>query len=299
MFIERKQWTKRERSIADRGAYDAKGKLPNGRKRFCGSWTLRGQERVPGIQAAVQNARGRKCKYARLTCGCWGCCLCGPRKARRYQQSILRAVSQAKLTRLFTLTLDFRNIATTPEAAQTFSEHFLANKAEQKCCACAICRDIQERAIPHIRNCWKKLRVYLHRKFGKAPKYIAVLEFQKTTGLAHLHIIIDCYIEHAWAKKVWSSIGGGEHVHLCRIDAHRAAAYLSKYLSKELLLSAPEGTRRITCSQSIKLNPKKASEYEWVVIATTIEWLYELLIAKAEDVIRNAAGEIEYFAVRE
>jgi hypothetical protein len=298
VFVERKHWSNRERKAADRVAYDAAGKLPNGRKRFCGSWTLRGHERVAS-SGRNANDSGRKCKYARLTCGCWACRLCGPRKAKRCRQSILRAVAQARLNRLFTLTLDFRKIAPTPEAAQTFYEHYLANKAEQKPCVCTICRDIHDRAIPHIRNCWKKLRVYLHRKFGRAPKYIAVLEFQKTTGLAHLHIVIDSYIEYAWAKKVWASIGGGEHVDLRRIDAHRAAAYLSKYLSKELLLSAPEGTRRITCSQSIKLNPKKPSEYSWDILPTTIQRLYELLIEKAEDVVRNPDGEIEFFVVRE
>jgi hypothetical protein len=127
---------------------------------------------------------------------------------------------------------------------------------------------------------------------------VAVLEFQKTTGLAHLHIVIDRYIDQGWAKEAWSAVGGGQHVDIRRVDAHRAGAYLSKYLSKELLLSAPLGMRRVTTSRSIKLNEKKPSEFIWEVCRSPIDRVYVLLRELVKDEVRDG-GELDSFTVLE
>jgi hypothetical protein len=48
--------------------------------------------------------------------------------------------------------------------------------------------------------------------------------------------------------------------------------YLSKYLTKDLLLSAPKGTRRITTARGIKLFPKYESGIVWEFLRDSI-WL--------------------------
>jgi hypothetical protein len=164
-------------------------------------------------------------------------------------------------------------------------------------CSCLTCTRIQRLAVPHIRNCWNKLRVYLRRRFGEAPKYIAVLEFQKSTGLAHLHLVIDRYIEHEWAKNVWCAIGGGQHVHIRHIDAHRAAAYLSKYLSKELLLSAPDGIRRITTSRTIKLQEKNSTDCKWNLFKAPIHRFFDVLKPYVRETSQDGDGDLEGFTV--
>lgn len=267
------------------------GLLPNGRKRLCGAWTLHGARRVP--KPRDPNVR----KFARLRCKCWSCSLCGPRKATRYCGQILRAVNRFKRVRMLTLTLDVRKIASGSEL-QTFLEHFQEHKALKTACRCATCEKVQVQSIAHIRKCWSKLRVYLHRKLGAAPKYVAVLEFQKVTGLAHLHIATDHWIDQAWAKEAWQALGGGQHVDIRHIDAHRAGAYLSKYLSKELLLSAPPGVRRVTTSRSIHLDEKKPSEYQWEVIKAEIDRILIIFRESANQVVLSD-GELESFAARE
>ncbi len=227
------------------------GFLPNGRKRLCGAWTLYGNRRTQEIRIPRANAVKNSRKFVRLRCKCWSCSLCGPRKAHRYRAQIIRAVARFKMPRMLTLTLDARKIATGPEL-ETYLEHFEAHRSSKTACHCLTCEKIQVRSIAHIRKCWSKLRVYLLRRYGAAPKYVAVLEFQKTTGLAHLHIVIDHWIDQAWAKETWQALGGGQHVDIRQIDAHRVAPYLSKYLSKEMLLSAPPGMRRVTTSRSVK-----------------------------------------------
>ena len=288
---------------SDRGKTTSPFGYPrNGRKLLCGVWTLHGARAVKlSRNSTSRRLRPRAVRepvrFTRLRCKCWSCSLCGPRKAKQYRTRILRAVGRAKLTRMITLTLDAREIATASEAA-TFFEHFEAQRAIRSACRCETCSQLQARSIAHIRECWNKLRVYLHRRYGVAPKYIAVLEFQKTTGLAHLHIVIDRYIEQAWAKEVWSAVGGGQHVDIRHVDAHRAGAYLSKYLSKELLLSAPPGMRRVTTSRSIKLNEKRASEYVWEICRSPIDRVYVLFGDTATNEVLSD-GELDSFSARE
>jgi hypothetical protein len=236
-------------------------------------------------------------KWVRVLCKAWGCSLCGPQKANRYREQILRAVQRHKLTRFLTLTLNPRNVAT-PDEAKAFYEHWEAQKGTGHACHCGTCAKVQARSVAYIRGCWDKMRTYLLRRYRQAPKFIAVLELQKETGLAHLHIVVDRYIEQPWLKRIWLAIGAGEHVHIQYVDAHRSAAYLSKYLAKDLLLSAPAGTRRVSTSRSIRLNEKKPSEYEWQIVKTPIDRMYLLLREVAIDVIRKD-GELESFSIRE
>ena len=276
------------------------GQLPNGRKRFCGVWTLRGTRKAAlsvkhrrAHQAA--SARAPREKYVRLRCKCWACTGCGPRKARQLRAQMLRVIAQTKMDRLLTLTLDARKIAS-PEASAIFLEHLESQKSKGKACRCVTCSGIQVQSIRHIKACWAKLRTYLKRRIGSAPLYICVLEFQKFTGLAHLHIVIDHYVDQAWAKKSWSAIGGGEHVDIRQVNSRRVAAYVSKYLSKDLVSGAPVGTRRVTTSRSINLNPKKESDSTWIVLRFPIDRAH----AKLRDVARDEVvreGELESFTV--
>ncbi len=275
--------------------------LPNGRKRRCGVWTLEGTRKAPSPSMTVQGSPRKDAiarrKYTRLRCKCWECSLCGPRKARMLRGQILRAVERKKMQRMLTLTLDAKKFVS-EEDRPIFFEHYEAHKALKTACKCPTCRRVQLQSIRHIRECWRKLRVYLKRKFGVAPDYICVLEFQKASGLAHLHIAIDRYVDQSWAKKSWSALGGGEHVDIRQRDVHRMGSYLGKYLAKELLLGAPSGMRRATTSRSISLDDRGPSERAWVVIRWGIDRVYVYLKAVAENP-EFVEEELDSFTVRE
>ncbi len=302
VFIARSEWGPHEDAVARKALLESSGKREDGRKRLCGAWTLRGGEMRDPNQWVPRRGKarvtGRVQRFLRMRCKCWACSRCGPRKAKQYRAQILKTVDHLKLTRLMTLTLDPRLVAT-EEEVKTFYEHFEESKKQDRFCVCPTCMAVQRRSIPIIRDCWNKLRVYLHRRYGQAPKYIAVLEFQKSTGLARMHIVLDRYVEQAWARNVWMAVGGGQHVDLRAIDAHRAAAYLSKYLSKELLLSVPEGIRRVTTSCSIKLLEKKRSEYVWELLKATIDAIHKRFEKSASDIVRDSEGALDEFVVRE
>ena len=229
----------------------------------CGRWSLRGS----GVETQ---------HFLRVNCNCWSCKRCGPRRAGHYKHVIRQQAEAHDLRRFLTLTLDPKVLIGKPE------DHaiFLAHLAEGRLCRCEICERVQGASVAHIRECWNKLRKYIARGLGKMPEFIAVVEFQKkTTGLAHMHVLIGSYISQEWIKHSWMAVGGGSHVDIRPVDIHRVSRYLSKYLTKELLMSAPKRSRRVTCSRSIKLNepPKKSSEFVWELLKAPLPVLFKNL----------------------
>ncbi|MGA8089472.1 MAG: hypothetical protein WCA10_19520 [Terracidiphilus sp.] len=205
---------------------------PVGRGKFCGRYSIRG----------VDPKTGRR-NFRRLNCGSWSCSYCGPRKARTARAAIRRTAEGLGLKYFLTLTVDMKKV------------------------------EFQEKkfAVPHLRLCFNKFREYLRRRYGNVPPYICVLEFTKA-GVPHLHILLDRYIPQAWISQTWAGLGGGRIVFIKQVTIANVTRYLSKYLTKELLLSAPKGARRITTARSIKLFPKFASGIVWELLKSTIWW---------------------------
>jgi hypothetical protein len=194
---------------------------------------------------AGQSLANNETQYHRLNCKTWGCSYCGPRRAKRYRHGIRAVAEQLKLQRFITLTLDPEKIGGADP-------------------------------VVHLRLTFNKLRTYLRRKYGSAPKYIAVLEFHEN-GKPHLHVLIDRFIEQAWLSAAWDAIGGGRIVDIRFVDLHRVSHYLAKYLTVDLLLSAPKGVRRVTCSRGIVLLECGAKTHRWYLLKTTIFYLYARL----------------------
>lgn len=223
-----------------------------GRRRGCGKWTVAG--RLPDGTLVLH----------RVNCKCWGCCYCGPRKAKKYRYLIGQIAEREGLNRFLTLTLD-------PSKIRGDSTRYL-------------------------RKVFNKFRLYLTRKFGKTPKYIAVLEFHKS-GIAHMHLLLDQFIPWEWIRKSWEALGGGTFVNIKFVDVHRIARYLSKYLTKELLLSAPERARRITTSRTIKLIAKGVEEQKWALLKASIFLLYSRWWQNASDISLDEDGILQSFMV--
>lgn len=184
-------------------------------------------------------------RFHRVNCKCWSCSYCGPRKAKRYKRAIRATAEAHGLQRFLTLTLDPAKVSGDP--------------------------------VRYLNRIFAMLRVYLKREFGVAPKYIRILEFQKS-GSPHFHILIliDRYVPRDWIQASWVAVGGGRMVDIRYVDVHRVSRYLSKYLTKELLLSAPLRSRRVTTSRGIKLFEKTAPDTTWTLIRIPIYRLFEV-----------------------
>jgi hypothetical protein len=199
-----------------------------------------------------RDARTNKLCFRRVNCNSWTCPYCGPRKAKRAKRAIRDLAAQLGLCYFLTLTIDPSQLREGEDATK------------------------------HLQETFDKFRTYLRRKFGEAPAYIRVVEFTEK-GLPHYHILTDRYIEQQWISQTWDQLGGGRIVWIKRARIQKIAHYLAKYLTKELLLSAPKGTRRITSARSVKLFPKYQSEIDWELLRTSIWFLLQRVSRTAFD----------------
>jgi hypothetical protein len=202
--------------------------------------------------------------FHRVNCKCWSCPYCGLRKAKRYKHLIRHIAEREGLTRFMTLTLDPSLIEGDP--------------------------------VRYLRRVFDKFRVYLRRKYGAPVKYIAVLEFHKS-GIPHLHLLVDQFIHWEWIRAAWSALGGGTFVDIRFVDVHRISRYLSKYLTKELLQSAPARSRRVTTSRAIQLIEKKQDGALWTLLKISIFFLYSRHWPEAQEVSLDDDGMLQSFAL--
>jgi hypothetical protein len=205
-----------------------------------------------------------KLQHYRLLCKCWDCRYCGPRRVRRTKKAIIDHAIRFDLCRMLTLTLDPKKLH-------------------------------GEDSTRYLNRCFAKFRVQLRRRFGRSIDFIRVLEYQGN-GNAHFHILLNRYIEVGWIRHAWQQVGGGCYVDIRRVQIRRVAGYLAKYLSKEMLLNAPEGARRVTTSRSIKLFVKPAGATVWELVRVPIRRLREL--CEAIEVTFDEEGLLHAFAVR-
>jgi len=206
-------------------------------------------------------------RYARLGCKGWTCPYCGPRRARQLRHGIVHAARRRNLRRFMTLTLDPRT-----------------------------CKP--EESAKYLKKSWAKFRTYVKRKYGKSFTFISITEFQKS-GYAHLHVLVDRYMPQIWIQRSWQAVGGGKFVNIRMADIHRISAYLSKYLTKDILLSNYyEKYRRYSTSRDLHLfeKPKKG---EWELIKMPINSVYGQFKEEQIRDIDTGDGGIVWFLAQE
>jgi hypothetical protein len=155
-------------------------------------------------------------------------------------------------------------------------------------------KKIEGDPVRYLNALFAKLRVYLRREYGVAPQYIRILEFQKN-GNPHFHLLIDRFIRQQWLQSAWVAIGGGRFVDIRYVDVHRVSRYLSKYLTKDLLMSAPARSRRVTTSRGIKLLGKSTSDIKWELRKVPISRLCELHAADVTEILVDQDQVLESF----
>src|SRR5882757_8403413 len=93
------------------------------------------------------------------------------------------------------------------------------------------------------------------------------------------------------SESLWSSISRDN----ARLDVHRVSRYLSKYLTKDFLMSAPLRCRRVTTSRGIKLLAKIPSETIWTLVKAPIWILLAVYGRKVSECSLDADGILESF----
>jgi hypothetical protein len=219
------------------------------------------------IRGKVEVQSSSVIRFARLGCKKWSCERCGPKRATQLRKAITKKATELGLNRFLTLTLDHNDCS-------------------------------PEQSVMYLRLCWNKFRTYLKRRYGEAVTYIAILEPQ-ASGHAHLHILVDRYIDQRWISRTWQTLGGGHRVDIRVVDVHRISRYLSKYLTKELLRSAYfTKYRRYTTSRDIHLFEKPVRGL-WELLKMPLEQVLERIVGDVLDAGCSDAGLVEWFHLRD
>lgn len=233
---------------------------------FTDSHSKRGRKKGCGAWTVRGTAfDSKQQKFIRLNCKCWECRYCGPRRAKRCKRAIAAWAEKLQLNRFVTLTLDPKKLN-------------------------------GEDSTKYLNRTFAKLRSVLHRKYGKALSYIRVLEYQQN-GNAHFHLLLNQFIDIEWLRAEWQAVGGGWNVWIKMITIRRIVGYVSKYLSKGLLMSAPKGSRRVTTSRNIRLFEKPKKDAIWELLKGPIEVLRLGFVAVVNEKFCEIEGSLSAFTV--
>ena len=84
-----------------------------------------------------------------------------------------------------------------------------------------------------------------------------------------------------------------------RVDMHRVSRYLSKYLTKDMLLCAPKRARRVTTSKGIRLLEKQPNDYEWQMMRVPALRLFDTFRASVTRTDLDSDGCLAAFEMVE
>lgn len=136
-----------------------------------------------------------------LLCGQWSCPVCSRLRYRWFVRNCRRAIEDHQLRYFWTLTIDHK-LESPAESWRLISAH------------------------------WNRFRTALKRLYPQLA-FVWVVEPTPRTGHAHLHVLMNVYVEHALVKRLWSEASGGSYVvYVERLENVDAAGYLAKYLQK-------------------------------------------------------------------
>lgn len=142
----------------------------------------------------------------------------------------------------------------------------------------------------NIDDYWTHFRANLHdwrKKQGlKSPiQFFKVKEFTEK-GQRHLHVLIDTFIPFNVIQHFWRLATNGTSfwVHIKKAQVKSAAGYMSKYMTKQTILSNQfdKGERRYSFSRNFPRlprpvrDPEKAKDWQFV---SKVDRMYELLDA--------------------
>lgn len=184
-----------------------------------------------------------------IPCNLWSCPTCGIRKAKKLRKLLINIIQINNLCYMYTITLDPFKIPTSYLERYNSTGNYLS----------------------FLLN---KYMLHIKRLMKKQIKYVWVKEFQKNTGNAHLHMMINTYLPMKALRHYFVKIGGGAQMKIEKAKSIKAVSiYFTKYITKmvESNQHFTVGERRYSISQSC-LRPTKLT-----VNKITLKQLFTLL----------------------
>lgn len=207
-----------------------------------------------------------KIKTYFLPCNSWSCPECAKRKARRVAKTTKKGL-EGETIRFVTLTM-------CPSKNLTESAR-------------------------NIKEAWNRLRLAITRRFGTF-KYVWTIEGHKSTGMPHLHILLNKYIPQKWLSRSAYRAGFGYVADIRKVKTNDAFDYVVKYLGKGLgsktleRIMKEQRLRRWSKSRSIKTDEKDNKGFAAVRISDIIAPLDFYASQQSRNQERNEVKEEDY-----
>jgi len=167
-------------------------------------------KRYPVAFFKYQDGKIVSVTYRYQRCNSWTCPNCAPIKASHVMNVIKEVVILNDMKFFLTLTLDPATIPFKYKDSDDNQTHKFITK-------------IFNTFLTNIRREERDFR------------YVWVIEFQKKTGNAHMHIVFNTRLDIVNVRNIWTRIGGGMQSRVMQInDLISVAAYISKYIVKDI-----------------------------------------------------------------
>jgi len=177
-----------------------------------------------------ENGVIRDVKFYRMFCNSWNCPTCCKRKANMVRREIIEVSGLNNLYYHLVLTLDgtkipyeYKNgeVNDTHKYITKIFNHFLTLLRREK-------RDYVKRSTGLIKH-------FDYSQLEKELKYIWIIEFQKDTKNAHMHILLNQFLPIEVIRDLWMHVGGGVEMFIERVKTVKGLSiYVTKYISKGL-----------------------------------------------------------------
>ncbi|NMB91840.1 hypothetical protein GYA37_03270 [candidate division WWE3 bacterium] len=177
-----------------------------------------------------ENGIIRDVKFYRMFCNSWNCPTCCKRKANMVRREIIEVSGLNNLYYHLVFTLDgtkipyeYKNseLNDTHKYITKIFNHFLTLLRREK-------RDYVKKKTGQIKH-------FDYSQLEKELKYIWIIEFQKDTKNAHMHILLNQFLPIEVIRDLWMHVGGGVEMFIERVKTVKGLSiYVTKYISKGL-----------------------------------------------------------------
>lgn len=238
-----------------------------------------------------------KAKFKWIGCGSWNCPVCQQVKALQVKYKLKEIIETNDLKYFLTLTLDPKKLTPDIRSEEVNNTHKYITKLFNH-----FTTILRRKTFTFYSTRYKKKCTIDLKSKEEKLKYVWVAEFQKETGNAHLHVLINHFLPVSVIREVWSHVGGG---HIMWIEKVKSVKGISSYVTDYIVkgLKHPDSSdplagfkffeRRYAVSNSC-IKPKKVgkpmyegltnSEMAYVLEADGLGWVYdELQNDKFED----------------
>lgn len=161
--------------------------------------------------------------FSKIPCNSWCCPVCNVRKAIRLKYWLREIIVLNNLDRFITLTLDPKKIPVeyqndTHKYITKLFNHFLTVLRRKK--------------YIYWMESQQKMFHFDLSKANEKLKYVWVIEFQKKTHNAHMHILTNQWLPAVVIRKIWEDVGGGTQM---RIEPVKSIKGISNYITDYLV----------------------------------------------------------------